>query len=226
VRKNEVVPDEDADVIALLKAGDEAAYRSLIRAQHGRLVRLARSFCRVAATAEEVVQDSWIAVFTGIGEYRGEAPLRSWIAGIVVNKARARAVRDGRIKNFSDLVQAGLEAEAQMPGAEKFGPDGAWREAPAAWDDVTPERIVGDRQLVDHVGEALERLPDAQRMVVMLRDIDGHEPAEICRMLGISDGNLRILLHRARLKLRAVVDGLVSAGDGAAPGHAVLPRRR
>jgi RNA polymerase sigma-70 factor (ECF subfamily) len=196
---------EDSAFLARLRAGEQTAFRDLVRQHHTGFVRLARVFCRVHATAEEVVQESWIAVLTGIGAYAGEAPLKAWISGIVVNKARSRAVRDGRIRSFSDFAGQNDE-EANGLDVERFTANGAWAEPPAPWDGLTPEREAADRELLGHLAEAIEMLPEAQRAVVLLRDVEGVEPAEICRMLAISEGNLRVLLHRARTRLRAAID--------------------
>lgn len=208
---------EDAAFVARLRAGDQNAYRALVRRHHTGLVRLARVFCRVQATAEEVVQDAWIAVLTGIGGYSGEAPLKTWISGIVVNKARTRAVRDGRMRSFSDFVRQD-DAEANGLDPERFTANGAWAEPPAPWDGLTPEREAADREVLGYLAAEIETLPEAQRAVVLLRDVEGVEPAEICRMLGISGGNLRVLLHRARTRLRAAVEARLVPARGTGGG--------
>lgn len=187
-----------------LKAGDAAAFRELVRAQHSRLVRLATALTHSKATAEEVVQDAWIVVIENIDKYEGRSPLTAWITGIVANKARTRAQRDGRMTSFEAM--AAEEGEGAAVSPEKFAPDGHWADGNPAWETITPERVSGDRQLLDKVSAALDRLPPAQRAVVMLRDVEGLEPAEICRQLGISEGNLRVLLHRARNRLREAAD--------------------
>lgn len=194
------VTEADRALLVRLKAGDQAAFRGLVRERHGRMQRLAGAFLRNRASAEEVVQDTWLAVIQGLDGYSGEAPLAAWINGILVNKARTRAVRDGRSVSFSDLVRDEAEGEAFEPG--RFAADGHWAGGVQAWDALTPEREAGDRQLLAHVAEALEALPPAQRAVVLLRDVEGLDSAAICRTLGISEANLRVLLHRARVKLR------------------------
>ncbi len=198
---------EEAALVARLRAGDQAAFRQLVRARHGRLLRLAGAFCRSRASAEEVVQETWLAVITGLHGFSGEAPLAAWINGILVNKAKTRAVRDGRMVNFSDLAREEGEGDAFEP--ERFLPDGHWAEQHRPWDALTPEREAGDRELLAGVGEALEKLPPAQRAVVLLRDVEGLDSAAICATLGISEANLRVLLHRARTKLRDAADRLV-----------------
>ncbi len=199
-------------MLARLRAGDEAAFTTLVRAEHGRLVRLARIFCRGSrATAEEVVQDSWLAVITGLDRYTGEARLGAWIAGIVVNKARTRAARDGRMVPFPDLAREELAAPAQPGDPPGFAEDGHWAGRVDPWHAATPERLVADREVLRHLLAAIETLPPAQRAVVTLRDIEQHDGPEVCRMLGLTDGNMRVLLHRGRSKLRAALDPMLRA---------------
>jgi RNA polymerase sigma-70 factor, ECF subfamily len=201
--------DTEAALLARLRAGEEAAFRALVRARHARLLRLAGAFLRNRASAEEVVQETWLAVITGLDSYAGQAPLAAWINGILVNKARTRAVRDGRSIAFSDLARE--EGADETPAPERFLPDGHWAERFTPWDSLTPEREAGDRQLLAGVAAALDALPPAQRAVVLLRDVEGLDSPAICRALEISEANLRVLLHRARLKLRDAADRLVRA---------------
>ncbi len=199
---------EDAAVLARLRAGDQAAFRELVRARHGALLRLAGTFLRNRASAEEVVQDTWLAVITGLHSYSGEAPLAAWINGILANKAKTRAVRDGRMVNFSALAQAEAADDPFEP--ERFLADGHWANPIRPWAAMTPEREAGDREMLAVVAAALETLPPAQRAVVLLRDVEGMDSASICATLEITEANLRVLLHRARTRLRAVAN---SAGN-------------
>lgn len=197
---------EDQAFVARLRNGDEGAYRQMINLRHGGLVRLAKSFCRNHATAEEVVQDAWVTVLTSLDAYSGAAPLRAWIAGIVVNKARQRAVRDSRISPFSDLAVAGSEGDDDDVDADRFGGDGSWTSPPAPWDGITPEREVGGREMLAIASAALETLPPTQKAVLLLRDVEQQDPEEICRILDISEGNMRVMLHRGRARIRAAVE--------------------
>lgn len=201
---------EDAAFVARLRAGEERAYRELVRRHHTRLVRLAQTFCGVRATAEEAVQDSWVVVFSTIDSYAGTAPLSAWIAGIVVNKARARAVRDGRTRSFSDFLRDEAGEETSRLDESRFSSGGGWADPPLPWDGMTPEREFGGREVLSLLGDALDKLPPAQRAAVLLRDVEGQEPQEVCRTLEISEGNLRVLLHRARTKLRASLDAALA----------------
>jgi RNA polymerase sigma-70 factor, ECF subfamily len=215
-----VALDEDAALLPRLRAGEEAAFRELVRRHHGRLVRLAGVFTGARARAEEAVQDAWVVVVTGLDGYSGEAPLGAWITGIVMNKARTRAARDGRVVSFADLARSEAEGPALEPG--RFMPDGHWAERFSAWPSPTPEREAGDRQLLARIGDALETLPPAQRAVVLLRDVEGQEPAAICRALGITEANMRVLLHRARTRLRDVAAALIEP----APAKRSIPATR
>lgn len=197
---------EDQAFITRLRNGDEAAYRELIKLRHAGLVRLAKSFCRNQATAEEVVQDAWLIVLTSLDSYSGSAPLRAWIAGIVVNKARQRAMRDSRIRPFSDLIVADPDGDDDDVDADRFGGDGSWTAPPMPWDGITPEREIGGREILAIAAEALETLPPTQKAVILLRDVEQQEPAEICRILDISEGNMRVMLHRGRARIRAAVE--------------------
>jgi RNA polymerase sigma-70 factor (ECF subfamily) len=206
---------ETAEFVARLRGGDQSAFRALIQRHHSGLVRLARSFCRIEATAEEVVQDAWLAVVTGLDAFTGDAPLRSWIAAIVVNKAKTRAVRDARVSNFSDM-QSTFDGEEAGFDLDRFASDGSWLQPPQPWQGVTPERIVAGRQLAAHMGEQIDLLPANQRAAVLMRDVEGREPKEICATLQITEGHLRVLLHRARTRLRAAVEELVAPRAGVA----------
>ena len=139
-----------------------------------------------------------------VDAYEGRAPLNAWITGIVINKARNRAQRDGKMISFDAMAETEVGGPALAP--ERFAPDGHWADGMPAWETVTPERLVGDRQLLQKVLAALDSLPPAQRLAVLLRDVEGLEAVELCRQLGVSDGNLRVLLHRARNRLREAAD--------------------
>ena len=212
---------EDAALLPRLRAGEEAAFRELVRRHHTRLVRLAGVFTGGRARAEEAVQDAWVVVVTGLDSYSGEAPLGAWITGIVMNKARTRAARDGRVVSFADLARSEAEGPALEP--ERFLPDGHWAERFGAWSSLTPEREAGDRQFLARIGDALETLPPAQRAVVLLRDVECQEPAVICKALGITEANMRVLLHRARTRLRDVAAALI---EPAAAVKRSIPAKR
>ena len=193
------------DFLALLRRGDEAAYRRLIRRFHGSLVGVAGSIIGSRAQAEEVVQDAWLAVFGGVSRFEGRSTLAAWIFTIVLNRARTRARQEGRLVGLPDGLAGG---ERGVPDGE-FLSDGHWREVPALWDQLDPERVVGGRQLWDHVRQVIEKLPAGQKAVIILRDMEGVSAEEACALLSISPENQRVLLHRARNRIRSAIDGLI-----------------
>ena len=202
------------EFLAQLRSGEEQAYRKLIRRFHASLVGVAASIIGSRAQAEEVVQDAWLAVFSGIGAFEGRSSVVTWLFSIVLNRARTRAVREGRLVGLPALMEGSSPGGRAVPLTE-FKPDGHWVEAPRLWDELDPERIVGGRQLWDHVMEAVERLPHGQRAVLILRDMEGCEAEDACTLLGISAENQRVLLHRARGRVRQTIDALTGTARAA-----------
>jgi RNA polymerase sigma-70 factor, ECF subfamily len=205
---------EDPDFLARLRRGDEAAYRSLIRRLHGTLVGLAAAIIGSRAQAEEVVQDAWLAVFSGIGSFEGRSSLVTWVFSIVLNRARTRATREGRLVGLPALME-GTSPTGRAVDSSEFQPDGHWIEAPRLWDEISPERIVGGRQLRDHVMAAIDRLPAGQRAVIILRDMEGCDAEEACTLLGLTAENQRVLLHRARGRVRQAIDAVAGSSRSA-----------
>ncbi len=208
---------DDPEFLERLRKGDQGAYRILIRRFHGSLVGVASSIIGSRAQAEEVVQDTWLAVFSGIGRFEGRSSLTTWLFSIVLNRARTRISREGRTVGLPAILDGGPPGERAVDAAA-FKPDGHWIEAPRLWDEISPERIVAGRQLWEHVQEAIEKLPSGQRAVIILRDMEGRESDEICELLSISPENQRVLLHRARARIRKTVDALTGN-----PAQAAIP---
>ncbi len=192
------------DFLALLRSGDERAYRKLIRRYHGSLVGVAQGIIGSRAQAEEVVQDSWLAVFRNVARFEGRSSLAGWIFTIVMNRARTRITVEGRT-----VALPGLDGVERAVADSNFQADGHWIELPALWDVLDPERQLGGRQLWEHVQEAIERLPAAQKATIILRDVENRSSEEACEILGISSQNQRVLLHRARARVRTAIDALV-----------------
>ena len=160
--------------------------------------------------AEEVVQETWLAVLQGLDRFRGEASLRTWVYRILVNQAKGRGVRERRTVPFASLAP---EDDGPTVDPARFqGPDephpGGWRQFPEEW----PEHVALTREVRDVVTGALGELPDRQRVVVALRDLDGHTADEVCDLLGISAGNQRVLLHRGRAVVRAHLERYLAPG--------------
>src|ERR1700722_7979572 len=198
---------DQPEFLASLRRGDEHAYRRLIRRFHGSLIGIATSIIGSRAQAEEVVQDAWLAVFAGIGAFEGRSSVVTWLFSIVLNRARTRASREGRLVGLPALME-GTSPGGRAVDVSEFKPDGHWVEAPRLWDEMDPERIIGGRQLWHHVMAAIEQLPSGQRTVITLRDMEGCEADEVCSLLEISAENQRVLLHRARGRVRQTIDGL------------------
>jgi RNA polymerase sigma-70 factor (ECF subfamily) len=210
------------EFLTLLRDGDQAAYRRLIRRYHPSLVGVAQGIIGSRAQAEEVVQDAWLAVFRGIDRFEGRSSLAGWIFTIVMNRARTRIASEGRT-----VALPGLDGVERAVEAGQFQPDGHWQEIPALWDVLDPERLVSGRQLWVHVREAIELLPAGQKAVIILRDVENRSAEEACALLGVSSENQRVLLHRARGRVRAAVDRLMGEAQSQRRGTAApAPRRK
>ncbi len=200
----------DAATIRALKAGDERAFCVLVEAHGALLLRVAMTYVPSRAVAEEVVQETWLGVLKGLDRFEGRASLKTWIFSIAANIARTRAVRERRSLPFSAL--AGAEASDDEPAvdADRFLPadhpqwPGHWASAPTAWE--SPEERLLAAETRDVLLAAIAQLPPAQRLVVTLRDIHGWSAEEACEALGVREGNQRVLLHRARSKVRAALE--------------------
>jgi RNA polymerase sigma-70 factor (ECF subfamily) len=181
----------DARRLAALRAGDEHVFAQLVEDLGPRMLVLARAYVDGAALAEEAVQEAWIVVLRSLDRFQGRSALSTWILGIVVNVARRRGVREARSRPFSSI------------GAdEPRGWAGHWAIAPAPW----PERALEAAEAERLIRRAIAALPETQRAVITLRDLVGCAPGETCDALGITDANQRVLLHRARTKVRAALE--------------------
>jgi RNA polymerase sigma-70 factor (ECF subfamily) len=189
-----LVGDPDVSLLDALRSGDESAFTSLVSRYHPRLLRFAESMVPSRAVAEEVVQDTWLAVVRGVDRFEGRSSFKTWLFHILLNRARTTAGREHR----STLLPEGdLD--------DRFDGTGAWATPPTPWSDQVDDRLVAER-LAHRVKEILPTLPDGQREVVVLRDIEELPAAEVSELLGLSDGNQRVLLHRARARIREQID--------------------
>jgi RNA polymerase sigma-70 factor (ECF subfamily) len=194
---------DDARFVAALRGGDERAFEELVDRYSSALLRLALDFVRTRAVAEEVVQETWLAVLNGIDRFEGRSSLKTWLFRILVNKAKTRGVREARTLPFSAFEVEGDEP-AVAPERFRQSDDpwpGHWATPPKPLGDVPEERLLAGEARA-RLAEALETLPDSQRAVVTLRDVVGCPAEEVCDLLGLSEGNQRVLLHRGRAKLR------------------------
>jgi RNA polymerase sigma-70 factor (ECF subfamily) len=197
--------DDDHILLDRLRAGDERAFEMLVNRYDGGLRRVARTFVRTPSAVDEVVQETWLGVLRGLNAFEGRSSLRTWMFAILVNQARTCARRDARSLPFSALETD--DGPTVEPAA--FGTDGRWASAPARL-DADPETGVLGGELRAQVLRAVEALSDEQRAVITLRDLVGCSAREVCDLLDISDGNQRVLLHRARTRVRLALAPLMA----------------
>jgi RNA polymerase sigma-70 factor (ECF subfamily) len=187
--------DESA-LLAALRAGDERAFMALVEEYTPGMRRLALTFVRTPALADDVVQEAWLGVLKGLDGFEGRSSLKTWIYRIVANVARTRAVREARSTPFSSFA---TDDEPSVD-PDRFVADGAWASPPEPW------RAVLDTEARAVIEGAIAALPDQQRQVIELRDVQGWSSAEVCNVLDLSETNQRVLLHRARSKVRAALE--------------------
>ncbi|HEY3090171.1 MAG TPA: sigma-70 family RNA polymerase sigma factor [Jatrophihabitantaceae bacterium] len=203
------IGDDEATLLARLRSGYEAAFRQVIDEWSPVMLRVARGYVSSRQSAEDVVQDAWLGVIRGLAGFEGRSSLRSWAFSILINRAKTRGVRESRVVASATLTQA--EADTPTVDPARFqGPDGrypgGWTSAgaPRPWDE--PEDKTLRHEIVDLVGRALDQLPERQRLVVTMRDVQGLSADEACSVLGLTPQNQRVLLHRGRAALRAVLE--------------------
>jgi len=197
---------DELELVAGLRAGDERAFEALIERYHGSLIRLALLYVPSRAVAEEVVQETWLGVLQGLSRFEGRSALKTWIFRILTNRARTRGQREGRSIPFSavwspesDASEPAVEADRFLPAEHEWA--GHWMSLPNNWEALPEERLLG-RETRAQIQQAIDALPGSQREVITLRDVEGWTSDEVCNMLSISESNQRVLLHRARSKVR------------------------
>jgi RNA polymerase sigma-70 factor (ECF subfamily) len=189
--------ESDVELLARLRAGDESAFVGLVGRYQGSLLRVARTFVPSDAVAEEVVQDTWMGVVRGVDRFEGRSSFKTWLFRILVNRARTTGVREHRHDTFDPTEPA--------VSPDRFDASGAWAEPIAPWESDADDRLVADTWAAS-LRTALDGLPERQRDVVVLRDVEGLRSEDVCAVLGISEGNQRVLLHRGRSRLRAALE--------------------
>jgi RNA polymerase sigma-70 factor, ECF subfamily len=201
----------DAELVERLRAGDEETFRLLVREWHAPLLRVAQIFVPSRAVAEEVVQETWLRVLGALDRFEGRSSLKTWVFRILTNTAKTRAQREGRVIPFSSLQDPGRVPEAAVD-ADRFLPDdhphhpGGWSSTPAA----LPEAELLAAETRARIAAAIEELPANQRAVITLRDVRGWNSDEVCNALDITAVNQRVLLHRARAKVRNALEDYLS----------------
>jgi RNA polymerase sigma-70 factor (ECF subfamily) len=203
-------PDDEREFLARLRAGDEQAFSQLLERYHGSLVRLAAVYVGSRADAEEVAQETWLAVLRGLDRFEGRASLKTWIFHILINRAKTLAARTRRCVPLSALggldepFEPAVEPDRFLAADHPRWP-GHWRTPPADWGDL-PEQGVLQQETLQAVRAAIAELPSAQRQVITLRDIEGWSSEETCALLQVSPENQRVLLHRARSRVRRALE--------------------
>ena len=194
--------EDERQLVAALRAGDEAAFRSLIERYHPLLVRVARSYVPTRAVAEEVAQETWLAVLEGIDRFEERSSLKTWLFRILTNKAKTRGERERRSLPFSSF-----ETDEPAVEPERFrGPQEPWTGHWSATPRAFPEERLLAAEALAVIEDAIAALPPAQRAVITLRDVEGWSAEEVCNALTLSETNQRVLLHRARAKVRAALE--------------------
>jgi len=205
-----VASAEDVRLVEALRSGNESAFVSLVNMYHAQMLRLAMIFVLSEAIAEEVVQETWMGVLHGLERFEGRSSLKTWIFRILTNRAKTRAQREVRSVPFSSLSEFTSELHESGIEPERFqGPDqrlpGSWVSFPRSWEEIPEKRILAQETL-KRIQEAIDALPIGQREVITLRDIEGCTSEEACGLLGVSEANQRVLLHRARCKVRRALE--------------------
>ena len=200
-----VEPADDARLVERLRAGDDEAFRELMRRYGAGMLRVAQMFVSSRAVAEDVVQDAWVGVLRGIGRFEGRSSLKTWLFRIVANTAKTRGAREARSLPFSALGTPGEESAVDpdrfLGAGERF--PGHWAAPPDAW---SPEGRLLSGEAMAVIDRAIGRLPPAQRAVITLRDVEGLTSEEVRNALDLTETNQRVLLHRARSKVRGALE--------------------
>jgi RNA polymerase sigma-70 factor (ECF subfamily) len=194
--------DEDEELVARLRAGEEEAFAALVARHRASMLRLAGSLVSSSAVAEEVVQDTWVGVLRGIDGFAGRSSFKTWLLRILVNRARTTSTRERRSVAIGDAGPA--------VDSSRFGAGGAWSSPPQHWIEDSEDRMLA-QSLAQRIEETLQELPERQREVVTLRDVDGLSSKEVCEVLDISEANQRVLLHRGRSHLRQALEDAVES---------------
>jgi RNA polymerase sigma-70 factor (ECF subfamily) len=200
----------ELDVLQALRAGDEQAFMALVAEYRGSMLRVARIYVATQAVAEEVVQEAWLGVLTGLDRFEGRSSLKTWIFRILTNIAKTRGERERRTLPFSALSDPARVPEAAVDPDRFRDPDdphwpGHWADRPVSWDSIPDERLLAD-EVRGVMGRAIDTLPPSQRAVITMRDVEGWSSEEVCNALDVSETNQRVLLHRARSKVRAALE--------------------
>jgi RNA polymerase sigma-70 factor, ECF subfamily len=198
----------DRALIARLRAGDEQAFEALISRHYTTMLAVARRYVGTRAVADEVVQETWLGVLQGLDRFEERSSLKTWIFAILVNRAKTRGVRERRTVPFASLGgdpgEPAVDADRFQSPHEPF--PGHWRRYPSSW-GASPDVVAEDRETVRAAMRAIAELPPVQQAVIRMRDLQGMGSDEVCEMLEVSPANQRVLLHRARSRVRTALEG-------------------
>ena len=204
---------DDLALVERLSAGDESAFMSLVDHLQPSMLRVARMYVSTAAVAEEVVQETWLGVLRGLDSFQGRSSLRTWIFRILTNIAKTRGQREGRSLPFASLAGDDLDAPAVDPDRfhnPQASSRGAWSTLPDDWTGIPEDRLLG-RETLAVIGKAIDGLPPMQAEVIRLRDTLGWTSEEVRNALDLTETNQRVLLHRARAKVRGALEAYLSS---------------
>jgi RNA polymerase sigma-70 factor, ECF subfamily len=199
---------DDLALVARLRAGDEQAFETLIARHYSTMLAVARRYVSTRAVADEVVQETWLGVLQGLGRFEGRSSLKTWIFAILVHRAKTRGVREKRTVPFASLGggpgEPAVDADRFQAAGEPF--PGHWRRYPPRW-GASPDVVAEDREAAHAAMRAIAELPPAQQAVIRMRDLQGLSSDEVCEILELSQANQRVLLHRARSRVRGALEG-------------------
>lgn len=200
-------PTTDESLADRLASGDERAFLELVGRHQRAMLAVASTFTHNRALAEEIVQETWMAVVTGIDRFERRSSLKTWIFRILANRARTRASREARTVPFSAFDES--EDGGHAVPTERFNGRGMWAEPPRRWSETTADGLLERAEVRRQIDAAIERLPPRQRAILVLRDVEGIDADEAAELLGISEVNQRVLLHRARAAVRLALEPLL-----------------
>lgn len=213
-----VTSSDDLEQLEALRNGDERAFASLVDRYYGSLLRLAMAYVPSRAVAEEVVQETWVGVLEGLSRFEGRSSLKTWIFRILTNRAKTRGQRERRYEPMGLGGDSGDNPDRPAVDPDRFLKSGYfvdhWVSQPNAWEDETPERLLLSKETRAQIEKAIESLPPTQRQVITLRDIEEVSSQEVCNILDIAETNQRILLHRARSKVRRTLEPYMEGQTG------------
>jgi RNA polymerase sigma-70 factor (ECF subfamily) len=208
-------PADDLDLVERARGGDEDAFAVLVRRYSPMLMRLARMYVPTDALAEDVVQETWVAVVRGLERFEGRSSFKTWLFRILVNRAKTRGVREHRSIPFASVGgggsgEDGEDGEGPTVDPSRFTTEGSWTSAPADWHD-DPESALDSAEALRIVREAIDELPERQKIVITLRDLEGLSSDEVRNVLDLTETNQRVLLHRARTKVRKALEDWIAS---------------